>query len=286
VIYAWIQEHRSTWPVRVMCRVLGRSVSGYYAYIKAPLSPRKMRREALLPQIHQAHLMSDGTYGSPRIAQELNARGIKVSENTIARYMREEGIAVRRRKTFVPQTTDSSHDHPIAPNRVQQDFTASGPNQKWVSDLTYIWTNEGWLYLSVVLDCYSRKVVGWSMSDDLGSDSVIQALQTALHRRRPEPGLIHHSDRGVQYACREYRHVLEEHGVIRSMSRSGNCYDNALAESFFASFKGERVNRRNYATKEQARSSVFEWIEIFYNRQRRHSSLGYVSPEAFEAQKN
>jgi transposase InsO family protein len=202
--------------------------------------------------------------------------------------MRERRIAVRPTRRFVPRTTDSGHGHPVAPNRLGRDFAAPGPDRKWACDLTYVRTDEVWLYLSVVIDLFSRKVVGWSMSDDLRAAGVAEALDMALVRRKPGPdaGLLHHSDRGVQYACELYRGLLDAHGITRSMSRPGNCYDNAVAESFFGTLKRELVERRRYRTRDEARASVFEWIECWYNRKRRHSSLGYLSPESFEAQIN
>ena len=209
-----------------------------------------------------------------------------VSENTVAKYMRAARIAVTPARRFQPRTTDADHPHPIAPNVLDRDFTAAAPDQKWACDLTYVWTDEGWLYLSVVIDLFSRRVVGWSMSEDLRAQGVAEALRMAVARRKPDAGLLHHSDRGVQYACGDYRALLVEHDVACSMSRPGNCYDNAAAESFFGTLKTELVNRTRYRTRAEARSSLFEWIECWYNRRRRHSSLGYLSPEAFEAQLN
>ena len=274
--------------MKLLCEVLQVTRSGYYAWRDRPQSRRQQRRAELMKQIRQVHEESRATYGSPRVTPELNDRGLDVCENTVARYMREAGLAVKPRKRFVPRTTDSDHEHPIAPNRLERDFAASAPDRKWACDLTYIFTEEGWLYLSVVIDLFSRKLVGWSMSDDLKASGVAEALQMAVARRRPGPdaGLLHHSDRGVQYACARYRALLAEHGIACSMSRPGNCYDNALAESFFGTLKTELVHRTRYATRAQARASVFEWIECWYNRRRRHSSLGYLSPEAFEAQIN
>jgi putative transposase len=273
--------------VKLMCQMLNVTRSGYYAWRDRPASDRAQRRAAVLRQIHEVFDDSRGTYGSPRMTPELNERGIAVCANTVAKYMREEGIAVKPKKRFVPRTTDSDHPHPIAPNRLDRDFAATAPDQKWACDLTYVCTDEGWLYLSVVIDLFSRRVIGWSMSDDLKAAGVAEALQMALARRRPRgQGLLHHSDRGVQYACELYRALLAEHDITCSMSRPGNCYDNAVAESFFGTFKSELVHREHYRTRAQARASVFEWIECWYNRRRRHSSLGYLSPEAFEAQNN
>lgn len=272
-----------------MCQILEVTRSGYYAWQRRPTCTRDHWRAELVRQICQVHDDSRGTYGSPRVTVELKEQGMSVCENTVARYMRESGIAARPRRRFVPQTTDSDHAHPVAANLLEQRFDqASAPNQAWACDLTYIFTDEGWLYLSVVIDLFSRRVVGWSMTDHLRSEGVAEALEMAIQRRRPEPGadLLHHSDRGVQYACELYRGLLEEHGITCSMSRRGNCYDNAPVESFFGTLKTELVHRTRYATRAQARSGVFEWIECWYNRRRRHSSLGYVSPERFEAQIN
>jgi transposase InsO family protein len=260
--------------------------SGYYAWRDRPASSRQQRREELTEQIRRVHEQSRGTYGSPRIAVDLKEAGVEVCENTVARYMREDGLFVQPRRAFVPQTTDSDHEHPIAPNLLGQDFVATAPDQKWVCDLTYIPTDEGWLYLSTVIDLFSRKVVGWSMTDHLRSDGVAEALEMAIKRRKPREDLLHHSDRGVQYACEDYRSLLAGHGITASMSRTGNCYDNAVAESFFGTLKCELVHRTHYRTRKEASTSIFQWIECWYNRRRRHSSLGYLSPEAFEAQLN
>lgn len=284
--FAWIEEHRRRFDVELMCRVMDVSRSGYYAWRDRPVSVRQARRAKVIERIKDVHDESRGTYGSPRVTVELKEQGVAVSENTVARYMRAAGVSVRPKRSFVPRTTDSAHPHPIAPNVLDRNFEASAPDAKWVCDLTYIWTDEGWLYLSVVLDLFSRRVVGWSMNDHLRSEGVAGALSMALKGRRPGAGLVHHSDRGVQYACGDYRQLLNEHGIVASMSRSGNCYDNAVAESFFGTLKTELVHRTRYATRAEARASVFEWIECWYNRKRRHSSLGYLSPEAFEAQQN
>jgi putative transposase len=286
VRFAFIQARQKEFEVELMCQVLNVSRSGYYAWRDRPLCARQQRRQELVEQIRGVHEASRRSYGSPRITLDLKEQGVTVCQNTVARYMREHGVFVKPRRRFVPRTTDSDHEHPIAPNVLDQDFAASALNEKWAADLTYIWTDEGWLYLSVVIDLFSRKVVGWSMTDHLRADGVAQALQMALARRKPGAGLLHHSDRGSQYACQLYRTLLDEHGIECSMSRPGNCYDNAPAESFFGTFKTELVNRRRYRTRQEARTSIFEWIECWYNRRRRHSSLGYLSPESFEAQLN
>jgi len=232
----------------MMCQVLNVTRSGYYAWRDRPASARDARRQALVERIRQAHQGSRRTYGSPRITVELKESGIDVCENTVAKYMRDHGLSVKPPRRFVPRTTDSDHPHPIAPNVLGRHFEATAPNQKWACDLTYVWTDEGWLYLSVVIDLFSRKVVGWSMSENLKAIGVAEALEMALARRRPGPGLLHHSDRGVQYACGDYRALLVEHDVACSMSRPGNCYDNAVAESFFGTLKTELVHRTRYAT--------------------------------------
>ncbi len=284
--FAWIHERRAAFGVASMCRVLGVTRAGYYAWRGRPASARARRRVELTGRIAQAFRDSRQTYGSPRVAAELQAQGVAACANTVARYMRAAGLAAAPRRRFVPRTTDPDHPHPLAPNVLDRAFAAAAPDRKWVGDLTYVWTDQGWLYLSVVIDLFSRRVVGWHMGDDLKAGGVAAALAMAVARRRPGPGLLHHSDRGVQYACELYRGLLAEHGMTASMSRPGNCYDNAVAESFFGTLKSELVHRRRFATRAQARGEVFEWIECWYNRKRRHSSLGYLSPEAFEARQN
>jgi len=273
--------------VKILCQVLNVSRSGYYAWRKRPpLSKRSQRRAELSRQIKRAYEESRRSYGSPRITVELKSCGVQVCLNTVAKYMREDGVFVRPPRRFVPRTTDGDHGHPIAPNLLERDFAATAPNQKWVSDLTYIWSGEGWLYLSIVMDLFSRRIVGWSMSNTMKADGVAQAMTMAVKNRKPAKDLIHHSDRGCQYACRLYRRMLDHHQIAASMSRTGDCYDNAPAESFFGTLKTELVHKEYYRTRAEARSSVFQWIECWYNRRRRHSSLGYLSPEAFEAQVN
>lgn len=286
MIYAWIKEHAADWPASVMCAVLAVSRSGYYAWMERPPSRRQEQQMKLTEQIRTAHEQSRGTYGSPRVTAELKESGVSVCENTVAKLMRQAGIKAKVKRRFVPRTTDSEHDHPIAPNRLDRAFAAEAPNRKWTCDITYVPTDEGWLYLAVMMDLFSRKIVGWSMQDHLRVELVSEALEAAIRSRRPAAGLLHHSDRGVQYACANYRDLLSEHGIECSMSRRGNCYDNAALESFFGTLKTELVHHEHYATREQARRSLFEWIEVFYNRRRRHSSLGYLSPESFEAKLN
>jgi putative transposase len=284
-----VADERCGWPVSVMCEVLGVSRAGYYAWRGRKPGPRQEQRMKWEQQVKDAHEVAGrGTYGSPRVTAELKEKGVAISENTVAKLMRQQGLAAKVKRRFVPRTTDSSHDCPVAPNRLDRDFTAAAPNRRWTGDITYVATDEGWLYLAVVLDLYSRRIVGWSMRPHLRAELACEALEMALgSRRRPEPGgLLYHSDRGVQYASETYRRLLNDAGAQASMSRPGNCYDNAVTESFFGTLKTELVNHERYATHEQARRSLFEWIEVFYNRQRRHSSLGYLSPEAFEAKLN
>jgi putative transposase len=286
VRFTFIQKHRARWPVHVQCRVLQVSRSGYYAWLRHEPGPRAQRREELVQWIRQAHAESRATYGSPRVTAELRASGSTVNLKTVARLMNAHGIRAKTRRRFVPRTTDAGHGFTLAPNRLDRDFSAAGPNQKWVCDITYIPTGEGWLYLAVVLDIWSRRVVGWSMASHLRFELVGDALRMALWNRRPEAGLLHHSDRGVQYACGEYQRMLAEHGILCSMSRTGDCYDNALMESFFSRLKVELVYDEHYASRAEATGSIFEYLEVFYNRKRRHSALGYLSPAAFEATVN
>jgi len=281
--YAWIKQHRATYPVELMCDVLAVCVSGFHAWDDRPPSARRQRQVALTEKIRAAHTASRQTYGSPRIHRDLLDQGETVCKNTVARLMRHSQIRSVRARRFVPCTTDSKHDHPVAGNVLNRDFTATAPNRKWVCDITYIPTAEGWLYLAATLDLFSRRVVGWSMADHYREELVGAALTMALTRRQPKRGLLHHSDRGSQYACEDYQKRLNKHSMVCSMSRTGNCYDNAAMESFFSTLKTELIYRQTFATRKEARKAVFEFIEVFYNRVRRHSSLGFLSPEAFEA---
>jgi len=292
--FAFIAAHRLVWPVRVMCRVLEVTPGGYYAWRKRPPGERKIRRMELIEKIQSAHEQSNRTYGSPRVRAELLKQGQAVSVNTVAKLMKQAGIAVKTKKAFVPRTTQIDPSHATVGNALDRQFAAPLPNQKWVCDITYVPTLEGWLYLAVVIDLCSRKVVGWSMNDHLRSELAGNALAMALERRRPGAGLLHHgstelaevSDRGCQYTSDVYQCLLNEAKIEPSMSGVGQCWDNAVAESFFATLKRERVNEQTYATRCQARGSLFQWIECWYNRKRLHSSLGYLSPEQFEAQLN
>jgi transposase InsO family protein len=269
-----------------MCDMFEVSPSGYYAWCKRPPSERARADERLLLNIRIAHAKSDGDYGAPRVQRELQDDGIHVGTKRVARLMRQDGLKGRAPRRRRVQTTDSAHDHPIAPNLLARQFDVNGValNQVWVSDITYVPTQEGWLYLAAVLDLASRRCVGWAMRDTLDAELAISALAMAITTRRPEPGLIHHSDRGSPYACAEYRAVLDRHGMQASMSRKGNCWDNAVAESFFATVELELIMKHRWATRDDARRAIFRFIESWYNRERRHSTLDYVSPAQYEEQ--
>jgi len=281
VKFGFIQTEKATYPVRMLCRTLVVSASGFYAWCRRGPSVRAQEDAALKVEIRAAHAASGRTYGSPRVHEDLKADGQQVGRKRVARLMREEGLEGQRKRRF-RVTTDSGHSHPVAANELNRNFTTSAPNKVWVTDITYIWTREGWIYLAAVLDLFSRRVVGWSMDSYLDRTLALDALGMALRTRHPETGLVHHSDRGVQYASEDYRNRLREHGIICSMSRKGDCWDNAVAESFFSTLKAELVHRNDYVSRSQARASVFEYIEVFYNGRRRHSALGYVSPVAHE----
>jgi transposase InsO family protein len=283
VKFAFIQQELGGFAVNVCCAVLGVSRAGYYAWRDRPVSARAARRERIAGRIRVAHESNRRVYGSPRVHQVLLAEGERVCRNTVARIMRQIGIRARTKRKFVPRTTDSNHHRPVAPNLLERRFDAERPNQKWAVDITYVPTAEGWLYLAGVMDLCSRRIVGWSMADHMRSELVHDALAMAMARRQPPPGLLHHSDQGVQYASEDYQHLLDRHEMRPSMSGRGDCWDNAPKESFWSTIKTELIHHENYATREQARQSIFEYIETFYNRTRLHSSLGYRSPEAFEA---
>lgn len=286
-IYTWIQRHREQFAVKAMCRVLGVARAAFYAWVSSPHRAREaFRRELVekIEQIRQEPFMS--TYGSPRMTEELVARGVSVCRNTVARAMKEARLRADSAKRFIPCTTDSGHKWPVASNVLGRDFSATAPDRKWLTDITYIPTREGWLYLAGVLDAFSRRIVGWSMDTTMKAELVCAALDMALSRRTPAAGLLHHSDRGSQYACEKYPSLLSERSIACSMSRPGNCYDNAMKESFWSTLKREAIGRRVFESIAEAKAAVFEYIEVFYNRIRRHSSLGYISPEAFEAALN
>lgn len=284
--FSWIDKCRQEFDVAVMCDIFQVSRQGYYAWKDRAPATATVRRERLIAQIRQAHEDSGGTYGSPRIHAELAEQEVSCCVNTVAKLMKQSGLCAIQPRRFIPQTTDSRHDNPVFENILEQDFAAKLPNQKWVCDITYIATAAGFLYLACVLDLCSRKIVGWAMAGHLRAELCLEALAMAVKQRRPLPGLIHHSDRGVQYACQDYQMMLKLLGIECSMSRVGNCYDNAAMESFWGTLKTEHVYRTDYSTREEARTSIFLWIEGWYNRRRRHSSIGYKSPEQFEASLN
>jgi len=283
VTFAFIDDHRGRWPVRLMCETLEVSTAGYYAWRERPPSFAEQRRDALVVLIRGVHSDVKARYGSPRIHAELAARGHDCCVNTVAKLMQDNGIRSKTARKF-RCTTDSNHKLPVADNDLDRQFDPEAPNEKWVADITYIPTREGFLYLAVVEDLYSRRVVGWSMADHRESRLVVDALEMAVQKRLPDEGLVAHSDRGSQYASEHYQFLLAKHGIECSMSRRANCWDNAPMESFFASLKKELIHDANFATREEARAVTFEYIEVFYNRQRRHSSLGYVSPAEYEQQ--
>ncbi len=281
--YAFIAEHAQKYAVERQCKTLQVSVSGYYAWRQRQTSRHEQRDVELSQQIEIIHQGSRGLYGSPRVHAALKRAGIRCGRKRVARLMRRAGLRSHRQRRYRPLTTQSRHTLPVAPNRLQRQFKAALPNQKWVTDITYIPTHQGWLYLAVVLDLFSRLVVGWAMSDHPDEALVEGALRMALARRRPPPGLLSHSDRGSQYAAHRYIRLLRRQHIIPSMSRSANCYDNAVVESFFRTLKSECVALTRYATHHQARLSIFEFMEVYYNRQRLHSTLGYLTPVQFEA---
>ena len=270
-----IEDQRDTFPVRVVCDVMGVSPAGYYAWRGRPESPRKVANRALLTEIRRVHTTHRGQYGAPRIHAALRADGQTASRSRVERLMHHHGIRARTPRRFRVRTTDSHHDLPIAPNRLDQKFAAERPNQVWLADITYVPTGEGWLYLAVVLDLFTRKIVGWAMRDHMRAELTIAALTMAI--QRPPPGLTHHSDRGRQYAAAGYRKVHDAAGMIQSMSRKGNCWDNAPMESCFGTLKTELVHQACYPTWDAARHDLFVYIEGYYNRQRLHSALEYIT---------
>jgi putative transposase len=277
-----IQENDRRFPIRLMCRALAVSPAGYYAWRARPESVREAANRALVANIRVIHRESRHTYGSPSIWQALVQRGHRIGKHRVARLMCADGIRAKTVKKWRP-TTDSRHRLPVAANTLNRQFTIDRPNRVWAGDISYVWTAEGWLYLAVLLDLYSRAVIGWATGSRLTGELAQQALTMALTHRTPTAGLLHHSDRGSQYAARRYQRLLSEHGITASMSRTGNCWDNACVESFFGTLKRELIYHRQYRTRDEAKHDVFEYIEVFYNRLRRHSTLGYQSPAEFEA---
>ena len=267
--------------VRAMCRVLEVSPSGFYSWVRREPSVRVRANGQLAVEIKAVHVESRRTYGSPRIYRELRGRGAPCSENRVARVMRQHGVRAKQARRF-KVTTDSDHGQLVAPNVLDRRFAVSSPDCVWASDVTYVWTREGWLYLAVVVDLHSRSVVGWAADARNDRALVLRALRAALERRRPTGPLLHHSDRGGPYASRDYREVLRQAGIDCSMSRKGDCWDNAPVESFFATLKRELIDGQIFNTRQETVSAIFEYIEVWYNRKRRHSSLGYLSPEQFE----
>lgn len=279
--FAFIEAEKARFPIAMMCRLLKVSRSGFYASRGRPESPRAEEDRRLLVKIKESHTASRSTYGSPRVHRDLIEDGVEVGRHRVARLMRLEGLRSKRRRRY-RVTTQSNHQHPVADNVLARDFTADAENAKWAADITYVWTRGGWLYLAVVMDLFSRRVVGWAMSTRITRQLAVDALNMALtHRPLPE-SLTHHSDRGSQYASADYQSLLDAHGIECSMSRRGNCWDNAVVESFFATLKTELVHHRDYQNQDEARADIFEYIEVFYNRQRRHSTLGYQTPVDFE----
>jgi putative transposase len=286
VKYAWIREHRDSFPLAVLCQVLEVSASGYYAWLDREPSPRAQRQQRIQAAVRQVHAESHGIYGSQKVARELTERPELESacRNTVAKAMRELGLKSRIPRTFTPTTTQTDPTKQPAPNHLAQDFAAAAPNRKWVTDITYLPTAAGWVYLAVVLDLFSRKVVGWALSNSLATDLVSAALRQAVETRRPAgQRLLHHSDRGCQYTSDAYQQTLRTLGIQCSMSRTGCCYDNAVMERFFWSLKHEWTNHDSFHNLEEARLSVFRYIETFYNPLRLHQTLGYLSPNQFEA---
>jgi transposase InsO family protein len=284
--YAFIERHRRVWPIRVQCRVLRVSVSGYHQHVarrREIARRRHLSDDALLVHIRAVFAENRGAYGWPRIWRELRDRGIRVGKQRVQRLMQQYGIRARGKRRFRVTTTDSRHELPIAPNLLNRNFTVAAPNQAWAGDMTYIPTEEGWLFLAVVIDLFSRRVVGWSLQPDMRSELVIDALEMAWHQRRTnsKTGLIFHSDRGSQYASQDFRMVLEQRGITASMSRKGNCWDNAPSEALFASLKVERLHGQRFETIRQAKDETIAWL-LWYNRTRLHSTLSYVSPMKFE----
>ena len=281
--FRFVEEQRGAFPIDRLCRVMNVSPRGLRAFRKRPASPRQRMDMVVLAHIKEQSRLSLGSYGRLRMTEELKEVGVEVGHRRVGRLMRENGIVVERTRKF-KATTDSDHTFNIAPNLLERDFTADQPNQKWAGDISYIWTREGWLYLAVILDLHSRRVIGWAVSDRMKRDLAIRALKMAIALRSPPPGCVFHSDRGSQYCSHDYQKILREHGLRSSMSGKGNCYDNAVVETFFKTIKAELVWRRTWETRRQAETGIFQYINGFYNPRRRHSALGGKSPLAFERQ--
>jgi putative transposase len=280
--FALIDAKKAEIPIETACAVLGVSVSGFYAWKSRPASARQCDDMVMLAHVRAAFATSNETYGSRRMHAELTESGLAIGRHRVARLMRENGLKARQ-KTRFRKTTDSDHGGPVAANVLDQDFTATAPDQKWGVDISYVWTAEGWLYLAIVVDLFSRRIVGWQLSDRMKRGLALAALQRAINLRQPPPGLIHHSDRGSQYCSADYRRLVRIHGFVASMSGRGNCYDNAAVETVFKTIKSELIWRTAFTTRAEASRAIGQYIEGFYNPHRRHSSLGYISPAAFEA---
>ena len=279
--YEVVQSEKAYFPVSQLCDAVGVSRSAYYVLCRGTPSQRAQTNERILTEIRAIHAEHKERYGSPRVRAELRDRGLEVGKHRVARLMRENGLRARPRRRF-RRTTDSRHEQPVAPNLLKRNFTTTAPNQAWVGDITYVWTVEGWAYLAVLLDLYSRRVVGWALDKSLSRDLAVSTLRHALARRRPAPGLIHHTDRGCQYASGDYRRLLERNGAVCSMSAAGDCWDNAVAESFFATLKKELVHGCAFQTRSEAYDAISRYIDHYYNPERRHSAAGFLSPINFE----
>jgi putative transposase len=278
-----IDAEKKAYPITLLCEVLQVSRTGYYSWRTRGKSVRQKEYDHLIPIVQHVHKISKATYGARRISEEVEAHGISCGRIKAKTLMKLAGISAKQKRKF-KVTTDSKHNLPVAPNLLNREFNVVEPDQVYVSDITYIWTNEGWLYLAIVLDLFSRQIVGWSLNSRMSRKLVMDALQMAIWQRRPAPGLLFHSDRGSQYCSTDFQKMLKKYKMISSMSRKGNCWDNSVAESFFGSLKTERVFFSNYATRSEARKDIVDYIEMFYNSRRRHSYLGYVSPKEFEKQ--
>jgi putative transposase len=280
--YRFIEKHQDQWPIRTQCRVLGVAASGYYAWRGRGASQRTIANQNLLQDIWRIYWESGKRYGSRRVLRELKDQGQSVGHRRVEKLMKANDLHSITRKRVRIRTTDSNHNLPVAENVLDRNFGALNPNEKWVSDITFVPTNDGWIYLAIILDLYSKKIVGWAMRDHMKTELVLAALMMALQRQKPKAGFIHHSDRGSQYASHAYQEALRAAGAIPSMSRKGNCWDNAPAESFFHTLKTELVHHKRYPTKEDAKRDLFAYIEGFYNTRRIHSSIGYVTPLQME----
>ena len=284
--YSFIAQYKKTWPISMMCRLMGVTRSGFYHYQKYTANrPKDPEHQEMLHWVRKLAEATDHSYGSRRMKKALNLQGFPVTRDKARKLMKEAGVQVKHKKKY-KVTTDSNHQQPIFKNLLQRNFSPPQPDPVYAADVTYIWTQEGWLYLAVVIDLFSRKIVGWSMSSRMKADLVCDALKMAVWRRRPKAGLIHHSDRGSQYASKAFRQLLKAHGIKGSMSRKGDCWDNAVVESFFGSLKQERVQWRSYQTRYEAQQDILQYICVFYNGYRLHSTLDYVSPNEYERQFN